>query len=1448
MWAMKHHRLNYLFLTILPPLLLLVTWLSFSPQPAAPAQAAQTTPAPHAKFTAALQEQLQTTPHQPLRVIVYFESAAELDLDQLPEDELARRTAVVEHLQTVAAESQQAVTADLEQLQQTGLVQSYQSLWIINAIAVEAQPEALTQLAAHPSVSHITPDAVIQQFEPAATITNGLRLLDDSAASANHPGNWGITATQASHVWQGLGIQGEGVTIAIMDTGVEWQHPVLYANYRGVQPDNSVQHAGNWYSTAVPTQTEPVDYVWHGTHVAGTAVGQDGLGVAPAANWIAVSIADPYGYLYESYIHAGFQWLLAPDNNPALAPDIVNGSWGGTGDFVGFSNHINLLRTAGIMPVFAAGNLGPYTNTVTSPASYPDTIAIGAYDKLDTVTWFSSRGPSALTTQIKPLLVAPGAEIVSAYLDGRYAIAHGTSMASPHVAGTIALMLSADPTLTESEIQQTLIDTAVPFANTARPNTDSGWGKLNAYAAVSQHTTKGTLTGVVTGAGQPLSAAEVILITAAGDELSFTTDTNGAFVMPLQAGTYALRVAQFGYHTTTVSNLIVTNNQTTTHNINLTQRPLGTYSGQVVNSSGGITATVKLLNTPVVLNTTAAGQFSIQLPAGNYEVEIAAKGHKKITRSVNITAATITNATYNLTQAPSILLIDSGQWYYNSYLSYYEQTLDELAYSYDTWLVHDTYNRFPSLEMMQSYDIVVWSSPQIGPAYLGANTLLTSYLDQGGNLFVSGDDVGLYDRFAWLGGNSWWQTHLRAEFLTETNANRPLYGAIDTAYAGLTVSLNGADSANNQANIDVANHIPQTPFTEPIFTTVIDGQSYPVGLQAGQCDPYNITYLGFGLEGVTDQSNRNAIMQKAIDSFARPLVDIDVRWQDEPIQELTLPGQTFTYNLFVRNASELAADTLTISAASAGWSVQVFTDTAALESCAMAPIRVQVQVPADFPLDTYHDIVLTAASGRNPAVTDPLTITFKTPASTLIVDDHRWYPERVERFDRILTELGVSHDMWVTYGKLKGRGSPPADLLNQYDTILWFTAYDWFQPITPAENQALQAFLEQGGRLFLSSQDYLYYHRNTTLTCDYFGIASYQESITPTVVYGTSPLFAPVLTATNPISLSYAPYQNNGDSLIAQPQALPYFSHNQGIAAVANRGPAADGQSQWRTIFMGLPLEVLDGRVQTTTLQHIVGWLSDLGDSTFMVDAVNAPAATSRTYTVTLHNNNMQTHLVTMTNQLPDGLTLLPATVSGGATYNGTTHQLSWHGSLAPNQTQLITYQAQPEATLPNGTHLENRVTILSDKLEFPIEQTTSTWISAPSFANSQVTLLSNAPRPISNTITATITLLNDGLAAAGATSATIYLPAYTYPLSGTLNSSAGTAVLKDTQLHWTGTIDLHQPITLSLVMTSTQTAASDWLITTLELQESASNRLHVHHYQTAEVPFTSYAPIVGKQ
>ena len=249
-----------------------------------------------------------------------------------------------------------------------------------------------------------------------------------------------------------------------MDSGVDWQHPDLLPNYRGNLGGGNFDHSSNWFHTVYPSITEPMDALGHGTHVAGTAVGQNGIGTAPGAQWIAVSIADAQGFIYDSDVHRGFEWLMAPNGDPALAPDIVNNSWGGNPYSTSFIKDINALQSAGIITVFSAGNSGPFTETIESPASLTETLAIAATDEIDEVAWFSSRGPSVLTDEQNPWIAAPGMEILSSLPDGRYGLNNGTSMAAPHVSGAIALLLSANPTLTRPEVLDILAQTAVPIS------------------------------------------------------------------------------------------------------------------------------------------------------------------------------------------------------------------------------------------------------------------------------------------------------------------------------------------------------------------------------------------------------------------------------------------------------------------------------------------------------------------------------------------------------------------------------------------------------------------------------------------------------------------------------------------------------------------------------------------------------------------------------------------------------------------------------------------------------------------------------------------------------------------------------------------------------------------------------------------------------------------------
>ena len=107
---------------------------------------------------------------------------------------------------------------------------------------------------------------------------------NDLVATSATGKTWGIERIRAPYAWHGLGIDGAGVTVAIMDSGVDFAHPDLIANYRGNLGGGSFSHVGNWFNTSVPTTTVPTDTLGHGTHVAGTAVGQNGIGVAPGAN------------------------------------------------------------------------------------------------------------------------------------------------------------------------------------------------------------------------------------------------------------------------------------------------------------------------------------------------------------------------------------------------------------------------------------------------------------------------------------------------------------------------------------------------------------------------------------------------------------------------------------------------------------------------------------------------------------------------------------------------------------------------------------------------------------------------------------------------------------------------------------------------------------------------------------------------------------------------------------------------------------------------------------------------------------------------------------------------------------------------------------------------------------------------------------------------------------
>ena len=1346
----------------------------------------------------------------------------------------SERLALVDLLQETAASSQASALKAVNNLVATGDATAVRPLWIMNSIAASGNLTAALALASLPEVSQVRLDAVIDTIRPAENLTATL-LTTNGAVVTGPVASWGIERINAPAVWHGLGIDGSGVTVAIMDTGVDWQHPDLAENYRGNLGGGGVDHSGSWYNAVYPDETTPADDFGHGTHVAGTAVGHNGIGVAPGARWIAVNIADPLGFIFESDVHRGFEWLLAPNGDVTLAPDVVNNSWGSPLENNLFVEDIAALHAANIKVVFSAGNSGPFTGTVGYPAGYPDMLSVGASDEIDTVAWFSSRGPSAQTEQPKPWLVAPGTQILSALPGGEYGLQNGTSMASPHVVGTIALMLEANPGLTRSEVNQILAETAVPLSTTL-PNDDSGWGRLNAYAAVATQTSTGVLAGQILGDGTPLSNAIVTVTTSSGAQLPFLADENGRYTATLQSGSYTLSTGVFGYTQSNTTGLVVSTGQATTHNISLSRLPGGTVEGTVRAVAGYqplANARIQVVNAPLAVSTDEDGRFKLTLPTGSYQLIVTKTGYQQQQAGAYIVINTAVNQNFFLADAPSILLVDSGQWYFGSQAAPYAEALTALNYSYDIWTVRNPVTDVPVLEDLLPYDTLIWSSPSDSPGFLGLNDVITDYLGLGGNLFVSGQNVGVFDGVG-INTQVWWNRDLNATFLEKTAVTNTISGSSGTLFAGLNFNLNGGSSSNNQASPDVS--APRAnSFTQPAFEYA-DGRS--AGLTSGICTPFRLVYLGFGLEGVPEASDRATILARSFSYFAQPRQQFGVQFTPEQINELAIPGEQMAYDISVLNRSEVLTDTFTLSISGPEWASSLLTTTLTLGPCQSGQTVLTLEVPSDLPPDTIDSLQITAVSKNNPALSAQLPVQHKTPGQLLFVDDDRWYDQTAE-ISAALDSLGLPFDRWDTAHATIQRNGPPLALLQHYSFVVWYTGYDWFQPITPAENEALEGYLAQGGRLFLTSQDFLYYHSQTRLARDYFGVADYLESVEPTLLVGeghtaVSPEAMP------PLPLDFNPYQNHGDGVIPAPHSQPFFWHDRALPA----GTATAGDD-WRAVLWAVPFETISPTQQADIMNRVIGWLSDLGDSSFTVDARIGRIGQPRTYTLTVQQvDNGLSNSVWLTNTLPAWLELDMTSVTGGAVYNAATRQLTWSGNMPSGGNHVITYRATPQGLLPSGHKLENMVTLVDGNHNLLFSRQATTWLNAPEL---KATITAEPNQPLAaDSLTYTVALKNVGLLPSNQISTVVSLPNTFYIVTDTVASTTGSTSLGNRQLYWTGDLAVAETVTMTIVLTQATTAVPQWIAATALVDDSVTAPAFFAQWTYLPV-YSGYLPIVAQ-
>ncbi len=407
-------------------------------------------------------------------------------------------TFVVNALREVATRTQAPILRMLDSL---GV--SYQSFYIVNMIKITGGRDLMNQLAARADVAHIDANPHVHTALPQPT-----------GFDAPHVDGieWNITRVKAPDVWN-LGYRGEGLVVAGADTGVQWDHPALKSHYRGWDGQN-VDHNYNWHDAIQNSQT-PIDPHGHGTFTVSEMVGDDGqgnqVGVAPGAKWIACRNMDSGGNGSPASYTECFQFLIAPypwnhpdEGDPTKAPDSINNSWvcpASEGcSYNTLQAIVDAVRAAGIFPAMAAGNSGSGCSSVSDPpAIYASSVSIGATDSNDNIAGFSSRGPVTVdnSNRTKPNLSAPGVSIRGAVPGNGYQSGwSGTSMAAPHVAGSIALLWQAKPSLIGNidKTQQILQLNTVPghyqsihhcgTLPSTRPDNDFGWGLLNILRAV----------------------------------------------------------------------------------------------------------------------------------------------------------------------------------------------------------------------------------------------------------------------------------------------------------------------------------------------------------------------------------------------------------------------------------------------------------------------------------------------------------------------------------------------------------------------------------------------------------------------------------------------------------------------------------------------------------------------------------------------------------------------------------------------------------------------------------------------------------------------------------------------------------------------------------------------------------------------------------------------------
>ena len=613
----------------------------------------------------------------------------------------------------------------------------------------------------------------------------------------------------ALEAWMAGYTGSQSAVVAVLDTGIDYNHPDLAANIwvnTGEIPGNGKDDDGDGYIDDVRgwdfvnNDNDPMDDYGHGTHVSGTiaGAGNNGLGVA-GVNWRLKLM--PLKWIDATGNGTSANAIKAINYAAAKKVRITSNSWGG---FAKSKAMQDAIKNSGALFVAAAGNSG--SSALTYPGAYSldmtNVLTVAATDHDDLLADFSNFGSWVH-------LAAPGVDVYSTFPGADYATMSGTSMATPHVAGAAALVLAYNPTLTNLDLKNRLLQTVDARANLSGKVTTGG--RLNVQKAL----------------GAPTPAVPVLVLRRT--ELIADADNDG-WAEPGEA--IQLQV--------TIGNLRFAAASAVTASLSANGTLLGTQSAGDIAPDGAADLVFNFTVDPAA----PAGQTM------NFTLDSSVNGQPQRSLTFGLRIGAV-----------DVLLVDGAGAYEPLYIA----AIQAAGYSYR---VLHAFDEVPAADEMSRYRAVVWYTDYFDPAQQAE---VSKYMDGRGRyphpprMFVTGQDVGynMADVFDDPNDGAFYTTYLHASYVNDIASSNSLAGD-DDPLSGLSMSipLNGGDGARDQYYPDV---IAAVSPAKPLATYSGDGQ----GALSYDAGALRLIYFSFGFEGI-DSTNpatatRATVMKRVLD-------------------------------------------------------------------------------------------------------------------------------------------------------------------------------------------------------------------------------------------------------------------------------------------------------------------------------------------------------------------------------------------------------------------------------------------------------------------------------------------------------------------------------------------------------------------------------------------------------